>query len=81
MITPKYDLGDVLLLNDTYYNIVTVGYVKEIINKLNCNGENPSIEYVIKHGDSDTTIAEIQANDDLVKIIRKVGSILDTDKK
>ena len=77
MKNPKYDLGDVLLIEDTSDNdsLQSVGFVKSITAALSRRINTVIISYNIQYGDGDIIILDEPEDSDIYKIVGKVGSI------
>ncbi len=76
MIKTNYDLGDVVLIRDTYYETDYVGTITEIKFKLEPDRKSSSVSYSVKIGNDVNEIKEVPEDNEIMIITEKVGSIL-----
>jgi len=76
MIKTNYDLGDVVLIRDTYYETDYVGTITEIKFKLEPDRKSASVSYSVKIGNDVNEIKEVPEDNEIMIITEKVGSIL-----
>ena len=76
MIKTNYDLGDVVLIRDTYYETDYVGTITEIKFKLEPDRKSASVSYSVKIGNDVNEIKEVPEYNEIMIITEKVGSIL-----